>query len=98
MELSSLLEQTPYLFFVVITAKLFLNPQTNSPEVFGSAFYKKRRTLFYKKGVKDFYKKRIKLLKILFDCYLEGFALFGEVGVGEYLACFVEEQRVIFVA
>ena len=82
MELSSLLEQTPYLFFVVITAKLFLNPQTNSPEVFGSAFYK----------------KRIKLLKILFDCYLEGFALFGEVGVGEYLACFVEEQRVIFVA
>ena len=53
MELSSLLEQTPYLFFVVITAKLSLNTQTNSTEVFGSAFYKKRRKVFGE----PFYKK-----------------------------------------
>ena len=42
MELSSLLEQTPYLFFVVITAKLFLNPQTNSTKVFWCRFFTKK--------------------------------------------------------
>ena len=37
----------------VISARMFLNPQTNSPEVFGSAFYKKgaKSTFFGVRGL-----------------------------------------------